>query len=135
MPGRSTPLENPYMPTQDIGAPQFIRTHPTYDGRGVTIAMVREEIGDLQEPELQDALTVGGQRVRKLAGMYWVGTPRDLLPVRWLAMSDTVHPVAGAFVYNGTRYRAPHDGPFRIGHYDRRSWWVFARERMPAWPL
>src|SRR4051794_38034836 len=32
-PDATTPALNPYMPTQDVGAPQFVQSHPTYDGR------------------------------------------------------------------------------------------------------
>ena len=39
-PGAATPRVNPYMPTQDIGAAQFVNANPTYDGRGVTIGIV-----------------------------------------------------------------------------------------------
>ena len=39
-PGAGTPRVNPYMPTQDIGAAQFVDANPTWDGRGVTIGIV-----------------------------------------------------------------------------------------------
>ena len=39
-PSAATPRANPYMPTQDTGAAQFVDAHPTWDGRGVTIGIV-----------------------------------------------------------------------------------------------
>ena len=39
-PGPDTPAVNPYLPTGDIGAPQFVEAHPTWDGRGTTIGIV-----------------------------------------------------------------------------------------------
>src|SRR4030095_5465126 len=39
-PDRNTPAENPYLPTAQIGAPQFVAAHPTFDGRGVTIGLL-----------------------------------------------------------------------------------------------
>src|SRR5215213_545509 len=40
VPGASTPNDNPYMPIRDIGGSQFLASHPTWDGRGVTIGIV-----------------------------------------------------------------------------------------------
>ncbi|HET9590621.1 MAG TPA: S8 family serine peptidase, partial [Anaerolineales bacterium] len=39
-PGAGTSRVNPYMPTQDIGAAQFVDANPAWDGRGVTIGIV-----------------------------------------------------------------------------------------------
>src|SRR5215217_1920280 len=39
-PGAATPAQNAYMPTRDIGAPQFVQAHPTDDGHGVKIGIV-----------------------------------------------------------------------------------------------
>ena len=59
-PDAATPAENAYLPTRDIGAPQFIRDHPTFDGRGVTIANVDGNSPDMLAPELQTALSLDG---------------------------------------------------------------------------
>src|SRR5215216_1177421 len=40
VPGAGTPRSNPYMPTQDTGAAQFVDANPTWDGRGVTIGIL-----------------------------------------------------------------------------------------------
>ena len=39
-PGADTPRVNPYMPTRDTGAAQFVNEHPTWDGRGTTIGIL-----------------------------------------------------------------------------------------------
>ena len=39
-PGPTTPGKNAYMPTRDIGAPQFVAANPTFDGRGITIGIL-----------------------------------------------------------------------------------------------
>ena len=51
VPGASTPRANPYMPTQDIGAAQFVDANPTWDGRGVTIGILDTGI-TLDHPSL-----------------------------------------------------------------------------------
>src|SRR5258707_1179905 len=39
-PDESTAPLNPYMPTRDTGAAQFVAAHPQFDGRDVTIGVV-----------------------------------------------------------------------------------------------
>ena len=56
---------NPYMPTGDIGAPQFVQSHRTYDGRGVKVGIVDTGV-DVARPELQNALTLDGKKVPKI---------------------------------------------------------------------
>jgi subtilisin family serine protease len=134
-PGPITAPENPYLPAQEIGAPQFIRAHPTYDGRGVTIAAV-DEFVDLAHPALQRAVTLDGQPVRKIAGLYAAGLLGDLGDaILRLTMDDTVRALGQGFVYNGTHFRAPYDARFRIGRYDRRWWPIFSSQRRPDWPF
>ncbi len=65
-PDRNTPPENPYLPLRDIGAPQFVAKHTSWDGRGATIAIV-ESTPDLLCPELQTAKLVTGEEVRKVS--------------------------------------------------------------------
>ena len=55
-PGAGTPRANPYMPTQDIGAAQFVDANPGWDGRGVTIGIVDTGV-TLDHPSLQTTST------------------------------------------------------------------------------
>ncbi len=64
-PNADTPPENPYLPTMYMGAPQFIASHPNFDGRGVTIAIVDTSI-DLLTPELQTAKSLDGKITTKI---------------------------------------------------------------------
>ncbi|MBM7771924.1 subtilisin family serine protease [Actinokineospora baliensis] len=55
-PGPNTPRVNPYMPTGDTNAAQFVNEHPTWDGRGTTVAIVDSGV-DLDHPSLNKTST------------------------------------------------------------------------------
>ena len=55
-PDASTPRSNPYMPTRDTGAAQFVQSHPSWDGRGVTVGIVDSGV-DLDHPSLNTTST------------------------------------------------------------------------------
>ncbi len=101
-PGASTPNANPYMPTQDTGAAQFLAAHPTWDGRGVTIGIVDGGV-DFDNPALQTT-TTGERKI-----IDWVtGTDeKDDDDPTWLKMTDTVTVAGGTFTYKAQTYTAP----------------------------
>lgn len=123
-PDSATPALNAYMPVQDVGSPQFIAKHPTYDGRGATVAVV-ESWGDFSHPTLQDAMTSDGQHMRKVVAFDaplpdFAGRVRGDTDVGYRAsyrvqMRDTALAAHGELMHDGVIYRAPHDGVFRIG--------------------
>src|SRR5688500_11168095 len=51
------PLTNPYRAIRDIGAAEFQARNPTYDGRGITIALMDGNF-DFLLPEFQTAYTI-----------------------------------------------------------------------------
>lgn len=55
-PGAGTPRKNPYMPTGDTKAAQFVNDHPSWDGRGVTIGILDSGV-DLGHPSLNTTST------------------------------------------------------------------------------
>ena len=55
-PDAGTPDDNPYLPTNEIGAVQFKQSHATWDGRGVTIGILDSGV-DLDNPALQTTST------------------------------------------------------------------------------
>ncbi|MEU3410543.1 S8 family serine peptidase [Streptomyces sp. NPDC006658] len=55
-PGRTTPAENPYNPSFETGAVDFVREHPKADGRGVTIGILDSGV-DLGHPALRTTTT------------------------------------------------------------------------------
>ncbi|MFF4654838.1 S8 family serine peptidase [Streptomyces sp. NPDC001381] len=55
-PGRNTPAKNPYNPSFETGAVDFVKKNPKADGRGVTIGILDSGV-DLAHPALQKTTT------------------------------------------------------------------------------
>ncbi|MFD7402491.1 S8 family serine peptidase [Streptomyces sp. NPDC059866] len=55
-PGEKTPAENPYNPSFETGAVEFVEDHPKADGRGITIGILDSGV-DLGHPALQKTTT------------------------------------------------------------------------------
>jgi subtilisin family serine protease len=55
-PGEDTPAENPYNPSFETGAVDFVEDHPKADGRGITIGILDSGV-DLGHPALQKTTT------------------------------------------------------------------------------
>ena len=84
-PGASTPDDNPFMPTRDIGSVAFKKANPTWDGRDVTIGVIDSGV-DLDHPALQKT-TTGERKI-----VDWVTGTHPLLEGdgSWRAMLTTV---------------------------------------------
>jgi subtilisin family serine protease len=113
-PDSSTPPLNPYLPTRDIGGPQFVAAHPTFDGRGVTIGVVDTGI-TLDHPSLQTTTT--GER--KIIDWVRATDPIGDDDPSWINMQDQVS--GRTFTYRGVNYRAPSGGSYRIGLFNERD--------------
>ncbi|MES4890213.1 S8 family serine peptidase [Streptomyces sp. NPDC096012] len=99
-PGRNTPAENPYNPSFETGAVDFVKDHPKADGRGVTIGILDSGV-DLGHPALQKTST--GER--KIVD--WVTATDPILDGdgTWRRMTN---PVSGpSFSYGGATWKAP----------------------------
>ena len=117
-PGASTSGLNPYMPTRDIGAPQFVDANPTYDGRGVTIGIV--DLGvDVLTPELQTAKLITGAAVPKIVDWVTFTDPVTDNDPTWISMAQQVS--GAAFAVNGATYTAPAPGSYRFGLFNERD--------------
>ncbi|CAG6393222.1 S8 family serine peptidase [Streptomyces cocklensis] len=55
-PDRNTPAKNPYQPAFETGAVDFVKDHPTADGRGITIGILDSGV-DVGHPALQKTTT------------------------------------------------------------------------------
>ena len=111
-PGPDTPAENGYLASKDLGGPAFLRSPPTFDGRGVTIGVI-ECCPDSLHPALSSARDASGRSVPKIARILTAG---DFDKLGWnLPMRDEIAVHGPRFLYRGSIYTAPRDGHFRIG--------------------
>ncbi len=109
-PGPATPRVNPYMPTQDTKAAQFVNAHPTWDGRGVTIGIVDTGIS-LDNP----GVTVTSTGERKIVDWVTGTDPVNDPDPTWINMKDQVS--GASFTWKGATYTAPVAGSYRIGAF------------------
>ncbi|MFD5908066.1 S8 family serine peptidase [Streptomyces massasporeus] len=99
-PGKKTPAENPYNPSFETGAVDFVEDHPKADGRGVTIGILDSGV-DLGHPALQKT-TTGERKI-----VDWV-TATDPIIDNDSTWRPMVTAVSGpAFTYQGQSYKAP----------------------------
>jgi subtilisin family serine protease len=113
-PGAATPRANPYMPTQDTGAAQFVAANPTFDGRRVTIGILDTGV-TLDHPALQTTST-GEPKV--VDWVTYTDPATDDDPT-WIDMSAQVS--GATFTFDGVSYTAPRAGTFRIGVFNERD--------------
>jgi subtilase family protein len=99
-PGANTPSVNPYMPTGDTGAAQFVEQNPKFDGRGTTVGIIDTGV-DLGHP----ALTTTSTGESKIVDWVTTTTPDDGDPT-WIDMSN---PAPGQ------------PSQFRFGLFDERD--------------
>ncbi|WP_282699434.1 S8 family serine peptidase [Streptomyces sp. CC219B] len=103
-PGKKTPAVNPYNPSFETGAVSFVKDHPKYDGRGVTIGILDSGV-DIAHPALQKT-TTGERKI-----VDWV-TATDPVADRdgtWLQMNSAV--TGPVFTAAGRTWKAP-EGSF-----------------------
>jgi len=116
IPPETTPAQNPYMPTRDTGAPQFVAAHPTWDGRGVTIGILDLGI-DLGHPALQTTST--GER--KIVDWLTYTDPATEGDPSWVPMTGTVTVTGGTFTVGtgatARTYTGAPDGTWKYGEF------------------
>ncbi|MEP6694145.1 MAG: S8 family serine peptidase [Chloroflexota bacterium] len=120
IPPDNTPAQNPYMPTRDTGAPQFVAAHPTWDGRGVTIGIL--DLGtDLGHPALQTTST--GER--KVTDWLTYTDPTTDGDPSWVPMTTTVTVTDGTFTVGtgatARTYTGAPNGTWRYGEFSEAN--------------
>ncbi|GAB4052618.1 hypothetical protein GCM10028775_34700 [Catellatospora paridis] len=110
-PGAKTPAANPYLPTHETGAVDFVADHRTWDGRGVTIGILDSGV-DLDHPAL--ATTTTGER--KIVDWVTATDPLTEGDNTWLEMSATVTATT-EFEFEWRTYVAPAAGEYRVATF------------------
>ncbi|WP_328460290.1 S8 family serine peptidase [Streptomyces sp. NBC_00448] len=101
-PGPGTPADNAYLPTADTGAVDFVRQHPTWDGRGVTVGILDTGV-DLDQPALRTTTT----GARKIANWVTATDPVQDGDPTWLEMHTKVTVTGSTFTTGGVTWTAP----------------------------
>ena len=115
------PLRHPYSPLGDLNARDLRAAHPTWDGRGATIAVLDGNF-DMLLPEFQTAYSLDGRKIPKVADYLTSTDPRDeadLVP-QWVSMQATVTSNDRHVTFQGKTFTVPRDGTYRIGFFDER---------------
>lgn len=112
-PGPDTPAANPFLPTREIGAPQFVARHPRWDGRGVTIGVLDTGV-DLDHPALRTT-TTGEPKI-----VDWVTATDPLVDGdgTWRPMLTTV--TGPTFGYGDRQWTSP-AGDFRVNLFEETA--------------
>ncbi|WP_210589900.1 S8 family serine peptidase [Streptomyces sp. GESEQ-35] len=108
-PGKKTPAENPYNPSFETGAVDFVDEHPKADGRGITIGILDSGV-DLGHPALQKTTT--GER--KIVDWVTATDPVVDADKTWRQMSTSVS--GPTFTYGGKTWTAP-AGSYQISTF------------------
>ncbi|MFJ2603774.1 S8 family serine peptidase [Streptomyces sp. NPDC087425] len=108
-PGKKTPAENPYNPSFETGAVDFVRDNPKADGRGVTIGILDSGV-DLGHPVLQRT-TTGERKI-----VDWVTATDPLVDgdQTWRPMTTSVS--GPSFTYGGRTWTAP-TGSYQVSTF------------------
>ncbi|MEU6126363.1 S8 family serine peptidase [Streptomyces sp. NPDC047123] len=108
-PDRTTPAKNPYNPSAETGAVDFVKKHPKADGRGITIGILDSGV-DLGHPALQKT-TTGERKITD-----WVTATDPIVDAdgTWRRMTN---PVTGpVFSWDGQSWKAP-AGSFQVNRF------------------
>ncbi|MEW1641710.1 S8 family serine peptidase [Streptomyces sp. NPDC091219] len=108
-PNKNTPAANPYNPSFETGAVDFVKKNPKADGRGITIGILDSGV-DLGHPALQKT-TTGERKI-----VDWVTSTDPIVDgdQTWRPM---VTAVSGPnFTYDGASWKAP-TGSYEISTF------------------
>jgi hypothetical protein len=103
-----------YSADEDSGLKEWRQRHPTFDGRGVTIAMIESGLPDFTHPAIGLARTLAGRDVPKLAGIV-NAIDRDRPDATRVALDQEIR-VTRSWARAGARtYIFPAPGIYRFG--------------------
>ncbi|HEX9368320.1 MAG TPA: S8 family serine peptidase, partial [Vicinamibacterales bacterium] len=107
----------PGFTADDVGVGRWLEEHPTYDGRGATIALIESAIPSFTDATIRQAKTLDGRDVAKIAGI--VNTIRPAVPDESRVYLGTTVEADTSWTRVGARtYVLPHPGHYRFGTLD-----------------
>ncbi|MER5749908.1 S8 family serine peptidase [Streptomyces sp. NPDC002088] len=108
-PNKNTPAENPYNPSFETGAVDFVKDNPKADGRGITIGILDSGV-DLGHPALQKT-TTGERKI-----VDWVTSTDPIVDSdnTWRPMITSVS--GPSFTFSGRTWTAP-AGSYQISTF------------------
>ena len=114
-----TPTEAraPGFTADDAGVGRWLDEHPTYDGRGATIAVVESTAPALTNATLRSAKTLDGRDVAKIAGILNVVDPAARDDSR-VELATTMEAEKSWTRVGGRTYILPHPGRYRFGIFE-----------------
>ncbi|WP_406445366.1 S8 family serine peptidase [Streptomyces sp. NBC_01613] len=112
-PNKNTPAENPYNPSFETGAVDFVKDHPKADGRGITIGILDSGV-DLGHPALQKTTT--GER--KIVDWVTATDPIVDSDATWRPMVTAVS--GPTFTYSGQTWTAP-AGSYQVSTFSEAA--------------
>lgn len=103
-----------YTLEEDAGVGDWMKEHPAFDGRGVTIALVENALPNFADPAFRTAKTLDGRDVPKIAGILNAITPPG--PDETRVSLDTHVTARTAWTRVGRRtFVFPRPGKYRFG--------------------
>lgn len=112
--------ESGYTGEDDVGLGEWMKAHPTFDGRGVTVAIVESALPEFTHPTIGHAKSLDGRDIPKLAGILNT-IPADDPDETRLELDHDVHAVTAWCKVDGRTYIVPHPGHYRLGVYTMRA--------------
>ncbi|UIR18224.1 S8 family serine peptidase [Streptomyces spinosirectus] len=112
-PGKKTPAANPYNPSFETGAVDFVKRNPKADGRGITIGILDSGV-DLGHPALQKT-TTGERKI-----VDWVTATDPIVDgdATWRPMVTAVS--GPTFTYGGRTWTAP-AGSYQVSTFSESA--------------
>jgi hypothetical protein len=106
--------ESGYTADNDVGLGDWMKEHPTFDGRGVTVAVLENALPEFTHPTLRSAKTLDGRDLPKLTGILNTIADDDPDETR-VALDREVRAVTAWCQIDGRTYIVPHPGHYRFG--------------------
>jgi len=109
-----------YTGEEETGVGEWLSQHPSWDGRGVTIALLESALPEFTHPTMKSAKALDGTPIPKIAGI--INTV-DLSGQDYtrIDMKTTIHSDTTWYTVKGRTYILPRSGTFHFGIFSAPS--------------